>query len=343
LNNRSWSDGDLELLKADYQKWTGPLIDFAEGWASAHGRTTNAVRQRLGEKNFKAVRPSPYPSYDKPLEMQGDALILTDTEFPFHHADFINHCLQLASSWGIRQLILGGDVLHFESLSGWEPSWSADGHDESLGETIHDQLFDFAQTLRSNQQGQLMAILGEAKVAEPGKNVSDELKSAKAELRRLEQNFDHIDMILGNHEGRLLRAMDSILSTQTLMDLMGVKEGDPKWRCSPYYFSFLNSNGERFQIEHPKNAARHSSEKLAAKFQCSIIQGHSHHFTFQFDPSGRHYAIEAGACVDERLLPYASQRHNTAYAHSLGACIVRGGYPYILHEKTPWEEFEKMA
>jgi len=49
-----------------------------------------------------------------------------------------------------------------------------------------------------------------------------------------------------------------------------------------------------------------------------------------------------GHCVDERRLPYASQRSNTSPAHVLGAVIIRGGFPHLLMERTPWKQYAKM-
>lgn len=337
----------MDEVSAAYRRVGGKRQTFARWWAKSHKRSPDSIALKLEDMGLGIdvvdVRPSAYPSYNTPLEMTGDALILTDVEFPFHHAEFLNRCVSLAKAWGVTQLILGGDVLHFESLSGWEPAWVNNEDVGSISEQIEAQLMDFAKSLGSKQQGALMEIIGGASPDEPNKNVSAEMNAAKAELRRLAQNFDKIDLVLGNHEGRLLRAMEAAVSPNTLLNLMGIQDGDPKWRSSPYYFSVLHSGGEKFQIEHPRNTAKGSSWKLASKFNCHIIQGHSHQLNFQFDPSGKYYAIECGHVVDEDKLPYASQRHTTAHAHVLGAVIVRDGFPYLLTERTDWEKLARAV
>lgn len=89
-------------------------------------------------------------------------------------------------------------------------------------------------------------------------------------------------------------------------------------------------------IEHPNSAAKNAATKLAAIYQCHILMAHSHRWSIERDPSGHFWAIQMGCVVDERRLPYASQRHNTKEAHRLGAVIVREGYPFLLGEDTPF-------
>ena len=346
MSGAFWTKAETDKLKADWSSSSMSVWKFSGLWAKANGRTFTAVRstlQRLtaaGDILPRTLKDSPYPSYSEPLEMNGDALVLTDVEFPFHHAEFVNQCVSLASVWGIKQLILGGDLLHMDSISGWEPSWT--GTDDSgVAEAISDQLFEFAKSLPSKRQAQLIDILSTAKEREPEKNISAELNVCRREIRNLQKKFDKIDMVLGNHEGRLLRALETAVDPQELLNLM--KVDDAKWRVSPYYYSVLWSAGQKFQIEHPRNTAKFSAWKLAAKYGCHVIMGHSHQLNLTFDISGKFYAIESGHCVDESKLPYASQRHNQGHQHCLGAVLVRDGHPHLLHQGTDWPRMAKMA
>ena len=300
------------------------------------GLSLEAVRMQvrrinLGERPI--IKESPYPVYDSPLEMEGDALILPDMEMPFHHADFLNKCLALAEKWNIKQAILAGDVLHFDSLSGWEPNWTAP-NPGGLTQDAETALMDFAKTLPSKRQGELMTMIGDLGERKEKDGVSTEMGVARRELRKLTEQFDRIDFILGNHEGRLLRALQTALDPEELKRLLEL--GD-KWRIASYYFSYLTSAGEKYCIEHPKSAAASTAAVLAAKFQCHVLMGHSHHFSVTTDVSGNFFAAEIGCLVDEARLPYASQRHTRTPAHILGAAIVRDGKPTILTKFTDWE------
>jgi hypothetical protein len=310
------------------------------------GRTYDSVRERLrrleGKRPVKDVIPdSIYPRYDSPLEMEGDAVILPDIEAPFQHAEFFNRVLDLADTWGIKQAIVAGDLLHFDSITAWEANWMEKGNG-GLSEHAERKLMDAAMTLPKKHQGAMMDtiidISGETEDGDP--NISQELRAARKCVSAMASCFENIDFVLGNHDGRFLRTIGSSMFPDELLTLLEQK--NPKWRVAPYYYSHLETEAGRFQIEHPKTYANNSPVKLAAKYQCHILQAHSHKWMFNLDPSGTFYAIHMGCIVDEMRLPYAAQRHNTADAHMQGAVIVRSGYPYLLGERTPWQDFKKM-
>jgi predicted phosphodiesterase len=268
--------------------------------------------------------------------MEGDALILPDTEFPFHDADFVNHCLELAHAWGIEQAIIAGDALHFDSLSQWEANWIVISRKNTLSEDAENEMRALIQNLPPEHQGALLSKLTEITedAGEP-----TELMEAKKALLTLGSAFERIDYVIGNHDDRFVRALKSPMMPQTLLDFVGLT--NPRWRIGPYFYSILISGGEKFRIEHPRSAAANTATRLADKFETSVIMGHSHAQDVRWSTSGRHYAIHAGCCVDERRLPYAAQRSTNQAAHKLGAVIVREGYPYVLHDRVDWQRLAR--
>jgi hypothetical protein len=334
-----WTTQELRQLIDDYSDKPPDISDreFAAKWAPAHKFSTNAAWGQLGRLKLdgrikQRLQISTYPVYDEPLTMEGDALVLPDMEMPFHHAEFINKCLDLAEAWGVRQCILAGDVLHFDSLSGWQPNWKAPDAG-GLTTEAEKRLMEYAMTQPAKRQGELMALIGDIGQKSEQDGASTELMIARKELGRLAEQFDKIDFVIGNHEGRLLRALNTVLDPQELKQLLTL--GD-KWRIAPYYFSYLVSAGEKYCIDHPKSAAASTAAVLASKFQCHCLMAHSHHFGITTDVSGKYLAAEIGHCVDEARLPYAAQRHTRAPAHLLGAAIVRGGFATILTRFTDW-------
>lgn len=310
------------------------------------GRTVYACKTRYYRHLAVRLPPtlfkeSPYPRYDDCLKMEGDALVLPDLELPFHHAEFVNRCLELAQAWGIRQAVVAGDVLHFDSISSWERNWMIqDGH--GLKERDEVLLLEFFKTLPAKYQDPAFGLLDKigGRVEDGDPNISQELSVARSNLRVLSELFDRVDFILGNHEGRLLSALSSPMFPSDLLVLLKLDE--PKWRIAPYYFSILISGGREFQIEHPKSAARTTARKLANAYQRSILMAHSHNLMMDWDDGKKHYALHIGHTVDELRLPYAAQRHSNRDIHALGAVIVRDGYPLLLHEGCPWELYKKM-
>lgn len=338
-----WKDTDVAaLVKAYIERQFGQSDnDFALHYSEKTKFTRHGISGKLRDLKKEGlipnvVRESPYPSYTEPLVMEGDALIMTDLEVPFHHAEFVNRCLELASKWKITNLILGGDLLHFDSLSGWDKNW-VDLKHNGLSDNDESKLWDFANSLSSSKQEQFAELIVSLGKREEHDGASTELKVAKKAIRAFEQQFERIDLVLGNHEGRLLRALGTALSPKELTSLLQIKDDDPRWRTAPYYYSVLISGKEKFQIEHPRNTGKFSATRLVNKYHCHVIMGHSHQLNYTFDTSGKYYAIETGHCVDENRLPYAAQRHNVAPAHVLGACIVRGGTPWLLHPKVDWK------
>lgn len=306
MSKKDWTIDEKIAARQMHESGHWTLSQLAEKFGTSYDSLRHAIRTAPPDPKTQANRllESPFPSFDKPLVMEGDALILPDVELPFHHAEFINKVLDLSEAWGIDQAILAGDLLHFHSITGFAPMWTSHGEHAS--------------------------------------NLSVELHVAREAVIRLANNFDFIDLIMGNHEGRLLRALETPLFPDEILTLL--RTGNkPIWRTAPYYYSYLISEGEKFLIEHPKNYAANAARKLASIHQCHVLMGHSHRLSLEYDDSGKFYACHIGACVDERKLPYASQRHNTSPEHKLGAAIVRRGKLWLLHEDVDWDALHRAV
>jgi len=292
----------------------------------------NRITNRLQE--------SPYPRYDKPLVMQADdgCVIFPDVELPYHHADFINRVLDLAQAWHITKAAMVGDLLHFDSLSVLGPHWREANKRGGLDDEQEYKFLNFVKGLGKRKQAEGMQLLDEIGVYEPDDNLSDELIVARKAIHAFKECFTNVDIALGNHEGRFIRALDTNAVPDEITKLIQAKE----WRIGPYYFSFVISNGVEFRLEHPRSVAKSAAETLAAKYCTNVLMAHSHRLSCLWDISGRYYAIQIGHCVDEMRLPYASQRSNLQ-THLLAAAIIREGFPYILHQGTDWKRMATMG
>jgi predicted phosphodiesterase len=315
-------------------KQIGEILKIPTGTAKTHYYLTK------GQPSYK-IPESPYPRYDSPPIIEGDALILPDAEIPFHHAEFINRVLELAQAWKIKQMIAAGDLLHFDSLSGWEPNWKDEEEHGVLDDDDEKTLVDFAMTLSKSRQQELLDITMKLGKKTAEHDYGEEMKHSRKTLRALNECFDSFVWVLGNHEGRLLRTYDSPLPTSELLVDMELKKGG-KWTIAPFYYCLLNSNGETFRITHPKTTANGAARGLASQYFQHIIMGHSHKMFFDWDTSGKYYAIQMGHCVDEERLAYVAQRDCKRDSHKLGAVIVRNGYPYLLTEQLDWERMKKL-
>ena len=117
LQKVSWTEKETETLiksKSEGKSYAEIAKLLDRSWDSVRNKCrtmqiSNPIRTLITE--------SPYPKYDEPLVMEGDALILPDAEFPFHNSEFLNRVLDLSQAWNIRQCIVAGDLLHFDSIS----------------------------------------------------------------------------------------------------------------------------------------------------------------------------------------------------------------------------------
>lgn len=89
------------------------ILAKESGYAN-YDSLANAMRRR-GVR--RGVPLSMKPRYDKPVEIEGDVLIECDEQIPFHDAEFMNHILDLAYSWGIQQGISAGDAINMSAFS----------------------------------------------------------------------------------------------------------------------------------------------------------------------------------------------------------------------------------
>jgi len=267
--------------------------------------------------------------------MEGDTLVLNDLEAPFHHAEFVNRVLELADAWGIRKLVLGGDAIHNAALSTFDPEWMSP--EPSVSPEIAAVLMDIAANLPKKKGQQITDIVNEYAGEPSAPGFSQEMKEARKVMDVLASQFEEVHLVLGNHEGRYLRMLASPLFADHILTELH-RGNDPRWKALPYYYSHIESGGEKFRVTHPRNSTKYSAAwKIASKFQEHVIMAHNHHLVYTFDISGKFYAIESGCCVDERRMAYASQRDNTSHQHVLGAVIVRDGIPWLLHERVDWE------
>jgi len=308
------------------------------------GFAAREIAQRLGRKfsgveskikhmkrnvDFTPLTESPMPKYKDPLKTSGDAVILSDVEAPFQHSEFINRVLDLAYSWKVETLHLAGDILHNDRLSAWGAEWIPEASGEAFAK-LENFIMRLPEKLR--QQG-LDMIEG------MGKEQPDEIMHA----RKILNNFNHfkeIVCVIGNHDDRILRAMDIAINPRELLVQIDKHKND-NWKIAAYYYSFVETEKGLFRIEHPRNSGRTAAQDLAVQYHCHIIMGHSHRWAINRDPSGKYWAIQTGHCVDEERLTYVMQRSSKRDAHVLGATIIRGGYPFVLCPESPFETMKK--
>jgi len=340
--NKKWDNDEINLLKNLVEntktKWDDIGSQFGVSGEVARAKYRYITMSKQKAYAFTKIQESPYPKFDSPLEQTGDCLILPDTEFPYHHAEFINLCLDLAHTWNVRNCAIAGDVMHFNSISHWEANWKEEKNGD-ISDRAHERLIDLLPDLPSSAQDKLLAVMEEFEPAHEN-DIGGEVETAKKALLNISYQFDDIVYVIGNHDGRLLSALNSPMFADQLRQF--VVGDNPKYRIAPYYYSILHTVSGDYRISHPVSSAQNAAVSLANQFHQHIIMGHSHSYSRSHDASGKYWAIQAGCCVDEDRLAYASQRDRGAKRHVLGAVIVRNGYPYDLSMETDWNTLKRL-
>ncbi len=309
-------------------------------------RTAMGIK-KTGSINSKIIGDSPYQLYTHPLEYSGDACVLGDTEFPFHHAEFMNRVLEVCQRWNIRHVTFGGDAIHNDNLTSFDPPWAEEAAAEAVSPDAHDRLLKFRDSLPKGYQKKFDAEVLEKvgiQVESPHTGISKEWDEATKQFIALQQVFTSADWVLGNHEGRLLRTLQSPVVPRTMKDIF--IKGSEWIRIAPYYYSVITSGGKSFRVTHPKNSSVRPASialRLCETKDTNIIQCHNHLLGKAVSANGKYVAIETGCCVDGMRLPYYSQRDTTRPAWALGATIIRDGYAWLLDDiNTDWAALMRM-
>jgi len=239
------------------------------------------------------VPESTKPRYAYPPRFPSDCLILCDSHIPYHDAKFINQVFALAQSWGIKNLLLAGDVVDIAALS------------------------VFAHR--------------------PEATLKKELSDLESFFRVVDEMFDKVLMLLGNHERRFLHFLKEELRAEHILKLVGEK----KAVISEYSYAFV----ENWLVGHPRNVSVIPGRVpvfLSRKYpKYNVASGHGHLAGMAYCEDGVRLAVDIGCSCDEKRLDWIAEHLQTRGAMAQGALILRKIdstiYPWWLHPKTDWE------
>lgn len=287
-----WTNAEVALLQVWVQQ--GKRSNEIVKLLAEHGidRTQKAITRKLARETAKdpyawhaMVNESKFPRFTGWERVQGDALCLFDAQAPFHDAPFINAMMGLAIDWGVKNLILGGDMIDFATFSPYGGS--------------------------------------------PNVLAEDEIIATEQMMDAFAANFERVVWVSGNHEQRLTKRFDGLVSHHRAFKLFSIAENVT---ISDYRYCELESGGESFYVEHPGNFSSTPTQvavKLCSIHLKHVIAGHGHLWGRRLDASGKFYAVDSGICADPLRLEYANKTHKTYPKQVQGAVIVRSGKPWL--------------
>lgn len=287
-----------------------------------------AQAERRKQIQARVITDGVFQRWDDHITVTGDVLVLSDVETPYHNSQFVTDCVKLASYYGITQLILAGDFVHFANFS----HWGADFQKARMTGKQSDVLVNLVQKLDPKLRDDAYSELEKVGIISGDETISEELAGIRKTVKEL-SIFQNITYIMGNHEKRKLLKQEFGESADELLRFIGAGEN---WKATPYYWCKVVSGNKTWRIEHPVGAGPNTARDLAVQYHCHIAMGHSHRWSLQRDPSGDFYALQMGHCVDERKLAYVMRRSAKRDAHALGALIIRNGFPLLLSDDFPF-------
>ncbi len=300
MPGQSWTTAETALLKTLVQQ--GLTSDKITARFSEEGihRTQKAIQRKIAKEKVKStgwhslVLPARTPLYDTPIELRGNALILSDIHCPFQDAAFINASIDLAQQYDIDTAILAGDLADFNAFSSFGRDVGLDANEEldALAELV-DRIaacFDRVAYFAGNH---------DLRPLKP-------IRYAGMTLTRLARMFtppaDDKHFLVSDYSWCRLYS------------------GGVTWHIEHPRSASVN----------PTYVAR----RLAAKFECSVVTAHGHTWGMARSDSGRHWAVDSGICADPLRLGYTQLVHNTRPVQQQGAVLIIDGLPLLVNPQT---------
>lgn len=255
------------------------------------GMTNYDIARTLGNVNEASVRRGlekagykPYliPTHvqaklsirlEKPVTLNtlrdGGGAVTADWHLPLTNWGLINTFIDHARDVGATNwLVAAGDIFNMDALSD----------------------FDFKQ--------------------EQGGGLPDEVFAGNRVIGTMLETFDRIIISWGNHDARIHKALRYKVDFATAMKMMLHELSEEQ--MSRIEFSNLDHvyvetpNGD-YRINHPKQYSATpltQARKMASKYLCHVLNGHSHHSALGYDVSGKYICGELGGFIDPTKTQY---------------------------------------
>ena len=236
-----------------------------------------------------ATEATAAPTIAKTPDIRGSVVVISDPHIPFHDPHALAYVCEIAEMLGVRRLVVGGDLLHFDEISkydragetvNWIQELTSGGRViEALAEVFTDGI-DIIPGNHDQRLEKLLAKMNESKEGRKGIEVIASLLGRP--------NPDHAEDI-----------------TYSLMAHFLGKAG-----VTIHTLPDVTINGY-WLVQHPGSVSRippQNERKMVAKHRKAVIQGHSHLFGVGFDESGQDIAFNCGHMAMEEKWRYVRER-----------------------------------
>lgn len=153
--------------------------------------------------------------------------------------------------------------------------------------------------------------------------------------------FDTIEMIMGNHDIRLLRYLKGSLDPDDMLAMMTRGRDEGRISITIRDMCYLQTSRGKWAIIHGANYGRaqlSNANKLAHKFLCNIIAHHEHHLAHGWDEYKNFQLVNNGGLFDVKKMKYVQERTSTIPNMARGFTMIKDGYAHVYGDDdyTDW-------
>lgn len=225
------------------------------------------------------------PYADQIVQLSGDMLIMSDLHIPYHDAALIDAAIRHAKTDGISQWLIVGDLMDGNQ-------WSKRG-------------------LNTTYQ----------------RRWQDDAEIAQLIVHQLVQYLGPGTVLMGNHDTWFVKHFRGQAETEWLLSRIFRTNEDVQW--STFEQCEIKSGNRVIRATHGANYSAANplgvAQRLAARWECSIVMGHQHHATHGLSWSGKHQCVCMGGMHDPRKLAYIHEAPRTNPAQTRSYVLLKSG------------------
>lgn len=158
-------------------------------------------------------------------------------------------------------------------------------------------------------------------------SINEELIAARKLLALLFTHFTEIRWFIGNHDERLIMALEGEITIQDVGWAICPQNKQTQFFVSDSNFAWLNSGGVKWLLAHaymygaPLKVAR----ELAHIHRCNVIQHHQHISAEGLSIDNKQIVVDNGCMCDSNKINYKSKRIQKFPEFNKGYTIIENG------------------
>ncbi len=162
-----------------------------------------------------------------------------------------------------------------------------------------------------------------------------ELLVAQEVLEKLSAWYTNIQFTVGNHDLRIMRALEFKLSVKRLYKLI-----DKNINMSSYPYAKIH-NKQTWHITHPDNYSKDPCKvglQIHYREHCNVGVAHGHAMGWRFAPDGKHIIFDTGGLFKQDEVEYKCLKDTTHGNWNSGFSIIHNDYLYQFpKDHTDWD------